>query len=68
MIDGLDRGRLRFVEADGMATRVYEAGEGEHDVGEHDGCVDIQDPDRHEGDLGAQVRLPGDLDQAVALP
>ena len=37
MIDGLDRGRLRFVEADGMATRVYEAGEGEPLVLVHGG-------------------------------
>jgi len=29
MEDGLDRDRLRFVEADGIPTRVYEAGAGE---------------------------------------
>ncbi len=37
MEDGLDRGRLRFVEAGGIATRVYEAGEGESLVLIHGG-------------------------------
>ena len=37
MDDGLDRGRLRFVEADGIATRVYETGDGEPLVLVHGG-------------------------------
>jgi 2-hydroxy-6-oxo-6-(2'-carboxyphenyl)-hexa-2,4-dienoate hydrolase len=37
MDDGLDRGRLRFVEADGIRTRVYEAGEGDTLVLVHGG-------------------------------
>jgi 2-hydroxy-6-oxonona-2,4-dienedioate hydrolase len=37
MEDGLEPGRLRFVEADGIRTRVYDAGEGEPLVLVHGG-------------------------------
>ena len=55
--DGPDAGDDVHPEADG--------GDGDHDVGVEDGGVDAVAADRLQGDLGGQVRLPDDVEDAA---
>jgi len=44
------------------------AEDGEHDVREHHGCVDVVSADRLQRHLGAELRLRDDVEEPVVLP